>query len=146
MSTAVIAVEGVLSAQPYFSVNMLPSDDGIALYRALAGVFRVVLSSDHPDAEKVSHWLISQWIRPEQYGHLLTGDRAGHLRSLRASRTAISLVVDAEPEVVAYAASTGLSGLLFVPPRPAAHRRDLAVRSIRDWSSIENESHREFRA
>jgi hypothetical protein len=58
---------------------------------------------------------------------------------LRASRTAVALVVDSEPLVVAHAASVGLSGLLYVAPRSAPSRADMGARRIRDWSAIEAE-------
>lgn len=144
MSTAALAVEGVLGNSPEFGVAMQPNDAGLLLYAALVQTHRVILLTCEPEITKVEHWLRSQGLRA--HAQVMTGDgrehidvRAAQLRALRASRTALTLVVDAEPLVVAHAASVGLPGLLYVPARPAPGRADLGARAIRDWSAIEAE-------
>jgi hypothetical protein len=143
-STAVVAIEGVLARSPQFGVAMLPNDDALRLYAGLVQTYRVILVTCEPEVTKVEHWLRSHGLR--DHDQLLTGDgrdcidvRASQLRALRASRTAVALVVDSEPLVVAHAASVGLSGLLYVAPRSAPSRADMGARRIRDWSAIEAE-------
>lgn len=148
MSTAMVAIEGVLGDSPYFKVTMLPNHAGLTLYSGLATTHRVVLVTSEPDEGKIDHWLRTQHVR--DYATVITPAetvvgyepidiRATQLRSLRSSRMDVSLVVDVEPLVIAHAASVGVSGLLFLPSRPAAGRVDLGHRVVRDWSAIEHE-------
>lgn len=145
--TAMMAVEGVLGVSDEFTITMMPSDEGRALYEGLSHVYRMVLVTSEPDESRVEHWLRSQGI--QEYAQVLTpapgwsGEpidaRAAQLRGLRASRTAVGLVVDTSPLVVVHAMSVGVTGLLFGPPRPAPGRVDLGKRRVRDWSAIEGE-------
>jgi hypothetical protein len=138
VSTALVTIEGVLTTSREFAVNALPQQEGIRLLNALTQNYRVVLSTAHESSEQVIHWLRSNGVSPDAYATMVVAHE-DPVRTLRASRTAVGLVVSAEPQEVVAAASVGVPGLLFVPPRPAAGRVDLSARPIRDWSEIEAE-------
>lgn len=142
-----MAVEGVLGSSEEFVANMLPNDPALRLYASLEGLHRMVLVSNAPAPAPVEWWLRSNGVN--DYVMLMTAllsadastadQREAQLRALRASRTAVSLVIDADPATVAHAMSVGVTGLLYGQPRPAAGRVDLGGRRIRDWSAIEAE-------
>lgn len=150
-----MAVEGVLGAPDEFHVNMLHNDVALRLYAALSAIYRVVLVTSAPDAQPVDWWLRTHGVNDyvqiicsllPQEGEVVE-EREAQLRALRASRTAVTLVVDSDAPTVAHAMSVGVTGLLFGPPRPASGRVDLGARRIRDWSAIEAEvaAHAEIR-
>lgn len=143
MSSAVIAIEGVLGESPDFSITMQPTPAGREFFEALQAVYRIILVTSQPDATKVEHWLRSNWFRgysqalvgvPEALTH--QGNRTAQIRALRASRTAVSLFVDTDSEAVAYAARVGITGLLWTPAMRGAQREDLQAAPIRSWEEM----------
>ena len=147
MPTVMMAVEGVLGEPDEFDVTMLPTPHGVGLYTALSQVYRIVLVTSEPVAERVDWWLAQHGLR--EYAQVLCSllrapgtpaeEREAQLRALRASRTDVAFVVDADPQVVVNAMAVGVPGLLYGRPRPPAGRRDLGARRIRDWSEVEAE-------
>jgi len=142
-----MAVEGVLGNSDEFSASMLANDVAVRLYGSLSAYHRVVLVTSAEDTRAVDWWLRTQGVldyvqilpRPLDAGPEVADVREAQLRALRASRTAVVLVVDSDAATVAHAMSVGVTGLLYGPPRPAAGRMDLGARRIRDWSAIVGE-------
>lgn len=147
MSTVMMAVEGVLGNADEFRPNMLPNDPALRLYASLEGLHRIVVVTSAPSPSPVEWWLRSNGL--SDYSLLMTAllvpeasvaeQREAQLRALRASRTAVSFVVDADAATVAGAMAVGITGLLYGQPRPPGQRVDLGGRRIRDWSAIEEE-------
>lgn len=146
MTTAVLAIEGVLGDSFDFSMTMLTTPAARKLYAALESYYRIVLLTSEPSYEKASFWLRTNGFQsfgllvngqPEALDHM--ANRFTQLRALRSSRTVVEIVVDADPLVVAHAMATGSTGLLWGNPRPASQRLDMQTNPIRDWSAIEHE-------
>lgn len=143
MSTAVIALEGVLSDSATFNMAMQRSPAGVEFYSSLGSLYRRVVLTHQTDYDKAAHWLRSQGL--VDFDHLMCGypepmdastQRTAQIRALRSSRTVLSLVVDIEAAAVAYASSTGSTGLLWVPARRGADRLDLSPSPIRSWEEM----------
>ena len=143
MSTAVMAIEGVLGQSQHFDITMQPSPAGREFFAALAGAYRIVLVTDQPELAKAEHWLRSNWFAG--YSQVLTevrdavgttATRVAQVRALRASRTAVSLLVDTDAEAVAYAARVGITGLLWTPGVRGSEREDLRPARVRSWEEI----------
>jgi len=146
MTTAMVAIEGVLGNSPSFQVNMQTDEVGRRLHAALSSWYRVVLVTSETDTTKVSYWLAMQGFTEVDDLLVNTTDhihpakvRAHQLRALRARRTPVTLVVDGEPEFVAHAMAQGVVGLFYGTARRAHIREDLAPQPIRSWGAILDE-------
>lgn len=142
MSTMVIALEGVLGERESFDVTMQRSVAGFEFFTGFALYRRVIVTSTtHYD--KAYHWLRVNGFR--DFDMLLTAPeealdhtavRVSQLRSLRASRTTLSLFVDTDPGAVMFATRVGVTGLCWVPPKAGAQREDLRAAPIRSWEEM----------
>lgn len=118
MSIALLAIDGVLR-----DAGGLPLRDGVVLYESLCLSYRVVLASSNPERDDL--WLRAEGLRshqevvgiPPAFLRGTTGLRRAQAEALLGSGGAVSLVVDADPQVVLEATERGLVSVLYVHPK-----------------------------
>lgn len=143
MSTVVMGVEGVLGDRPTFDITMQCVPTARLLYSVLEQSYRVVLVTDQSDPNKAAHWLRTNGIVGWSQLHAgiteaadTVANRCAQLRALRSSRTVIDFVIDIHPKALAYAASIGIPGMLWLPAARAGQRADLSPPPIRSWEEM----------
>lgn len=137
MFTAIVALEGVLKTE---TGNPIP--EGIQLYRILVEHYRVVISSDL-DPDITEHWLKSNLIigYADIYDnrHFYEGQelRRRHL-DLERSKGKVSLFIDPDADMCAYALACGITTIMFASPKFVRISRD-----VKPWEDLKAEVERQ---
>lgn len=140
-----VTAEGVLcrSERPgALFGSYLPIPPGVRLLRALSGLYQVAVVTSEPNQDVVEHWLMVNGLS-DNYSTIVVPrsepTRAAQWRYLR-SVGSLDYVIDPSPSDVAWAASEGITALLFSHPlyaRPEWRPDD--ERGVRAWGEIEAE-------
>lgn len=133
MSTAIIALEGVLKTE-----TGDPIPEGIKLYRILAEHYRVVIASDM-DFEHTEHWLKTNLIigYSDIYDtrYFFEGqDLRQRQIDIAKSKGKVSIVIDPDADRCAYALSCGIAAVMFASPRFVR-----TSRPVKPWKDLTEE-------
>lgn len=151
MSTAVVAIEGVLGNEDVVH-GFYPLTDGIKLARALKSQYQVVLTTTRDDSRKIEGWLtLVGMTKPQHYEELVCRERqwsdlsepvlqVEQVRTLRSRGFDIGMLVSSDPMAVLQATAVGVRSLLYASP--AYHWEEFRPdyrRVPREWQQIEDE-------
>ena len=133
MSTAIIALEGVLKTEVGD-----PIPEGIKLFRILAEHYRVVIASDM-SMEQTDHWLRSNLIIG--YGDVYDDRYSFEGQELRKrqidiakSKGKVSLFIDPDADYCAYALERGIHVIMFESPKFIRTKR-----TVKPWEDLTTE-------
>jgi hypothetical protein len=145
MSTSLVTFDGVLRS----STSLVPIPEGRLLFEALKVMGRVVLLCEN--AASTTHWCLQHNVKPDDIiSDSVAVDPAEPLRrrQITHARAAgrVDLVVDPDPELIAWTLAEGLTGLLFTHPEHMLPRnRPDFIHTRRSWGQIQDELERQLK-